>query len=173
MPSKPCRPHFLPATWQPNLSASCMLFPGGGEGQVGGSAWPSAQGQVPAWCLLLGYSPWDRLKMTAALNVSPAPRVSTTWGGGKASEWSSCPSGPRASAPFSAQAQTSAALQDPPLSWVRAHLCDLPPAPPGSLPVPRADLESRLAQFPHLFFLEFPSSPSPHTIVQAPQGLPC
>lgn len=29
MPSKPCRPHFLPATWQPNLSASCMLFPGG------------------------------------------------------------------------------------------------------------------------------------------------
>lgn len=28
MPSKPCRPHFLPATWQPNLSASCMLFPG-------------------------------------------------------------------------------------------------------------------------------------------------
>lgn len=33
MPSKPCRPHFLPATWQPKLSASCMLFPGGGDEQ--------------------------------------------------------------------------------------------------------------------------------------------
>lgn len=66
----------------------------------------------------LAYSPWDRLKMTEALKVSPAPRVSTTRGGGKASECSSRPSGPRASAPCSAQAQTSTALQDPPLSWV-------------------------------------------------------
>lgn len=55
-------------------------------------------------------SPFDRLKMTEALKVSPAPRVSTTRGGGKASEWSSWPSGPRASAPSSAQAQTSVAL---------------------------------------------------------------
>lgn len=74
------------------------------------SAGSSGQGQAPALCLLLGYSPWDRLKMTAALKVSPAPRVSTTRGGGKASEWSSRPSGPSASAPSSAQAQTSVAL---------------------------------------------------------------
>lgn len=30
MPSNPCKPHFLPATWHPNLRASCMLFPGEG-----------------------------------------------------------------------------------------------------------------------------------------------
>lgn len=91
------------------------------EGQVAGSAYSSGQGWAPALRLLLRYSPWDRLKMTEALKVSPAPRVSTTWGGGKASECSSRPSGPRASAPSSAQAQTSIALQDPPLSWVSAH----------------------------------------------------
>lgn len=55
-------------------------------------------------------SPFERLKITEALKVSPAPRVSTTRGGGKASECSSWPSGPRASAPSSAQAQTSVAL---------------------------------------------------------------
>lgn len=56
MPSKPCRPHFLPATWQPNRSASCMLCPGGrGTGRgisqaVGerGSVWGGTQGRAPA-----------------------------------------------------------------------------------------------------------------------------
>lgn len=48
--------------------------------------------------------------MTEALKVSPAPRVSTSASGGKASEWTTTPSGPKASAPFSAQAQISTAL---------------------------------------------------------------
>ena len=98
------------------------------------SARSSGQGQAPALCLLLRYSPWDRLKMTAALKVSPAPRVSTTRGGGKASEWSSRPSGPSASAPSSAQAQTSVALRHPPLSELLAQPWPQPPPPP-----PRAD----------------------------------
>lgn len=50
--------------------------------------------------------------MTAALKVSPAPRVSTRFFGGKASEWTIKPSGPKASAPFSAQAHTRTALRD-------------------------------------------------------------
>lgn len=48
--------------------------------------------------------------MTAALKVSPAPSVSTRVSGGKASECTSSPSGPTASAPASAQAQISVAL---------------------------------------------------------------
>lgn len=49
--------------------------------------------------------------MTAALKVSPAPRVSTRLSGGKASEWTITPSGPKASAPFSAQAHIRTALR--------------------------------------------------------------
>lgn len=135
MPSKPCRPHFLPATWQPNLSASCMLFPGGRDSQWLDQPCLLGKAGAPVLCLLLRYSPWDRLKMTEALKVSPAPRVSTTRGGGKASEWSSRPSGPRASAPSSAQAQIRVALQDPPFGWVLAH-----PWPPASFLLPSADL---------------------------------
>ena len=56
-------------------------------------------------------SPLDRVKITAALNVSPAPSVSTRALGGKASEWTTTRSGPMASAPFSAQAQIRTALE--------------------------------------------------------------
>lgn len=49
--------------------------------------------------------------MTAALKVSPAPSVSTRVSGGNASEWTTTLSGPIASAPFSAQAQTRTALR--------------------------------------------------------------
>ena len=108
------------------------------------SARSSGQGQAPALCLLLRYSPWDRLKMTAALKVSPAPRVSTTRGGGKASEWSSRPSGPSASAPSSAQAQTSVALRHPPLSELLAQPWPQPrPPPPGQI------LDARLPHSSH------------------------
>lgn len=48
MPSKPCRPHFLPATWQPNLSASCMLFPGGRDGGWIGFVFWARLGPSPA-----------------------------------------------------------------------------------------------------------------------------
>lgn len=119
-----CRP---PGS-QTSVPPACSSLEGGA---VAGWAWSSGQGWAP---VLLRYSPWDRLKMTEALKVSPAPRVSTTRGGGKASEWSSRPSGPRASAPSSAQAQTSVALQDPPFSWVLAH-----PWLPASFRLPRAD----------------------------------
>lgn len=104
------------------------------------SAWPSGQGQAPALCPLPGYSPWERLKMTEALKVSPAPRVSTTRGGGKALEWSSRPSGPRASAPSSAQAQTSVALRHP----HSAGCCPHAPAPgPQPRPPPPPPAQGR------------------------------
>lgn len=109
MPSKPCRPHFLPATWQPNLRASCTLFPGEGTSGRVSLAFRERQTQ-PCPDPVLRDSPFERLKITEALKVSPAPRVSTTRGGGKASECSSWPSGPRASAPCSAQAQMSVVL---------------------------------------------------------------
>lgn len=109
MPSKPCRPHFLPATWQPNLRASCTLFPGEGRSGWVSLAFRERQTQ-PCPDPVLRDSPFERLKITEALKVSPAPRVSTTRGGGKASECRSWPSGPRASAPASAQAQMSVAL---------------------------------------------------------------
>ena len=56
MPSKPCRPHFLPATWQPNLRASCMLFPGERD------EWPGQPGPSPvppAGVLTLGQAEDD------------------------------------------------------------------------------------------------------------------
>lgn len=62
---------------------------------------------VPRLC-----PPSASAKMTAALKVSPAPSVSTRVSGGKASECTSCPSGPKASAPSSAQAQISVALRE-------------------------------------------------------------
>ena len=134
------------------------------------SARSSGQGQAPALCLLLRYSPWDRLKMTAALKVSPAPRVSTTRGGGKASEWSSRPSGPSASAPSSAQAQTSVALRHPPLSELLAQSWPQPRPPPGADPGCQAPSLLTPAQGQGLTSA---SSPLPHAAIQAPQGLLC
>ena len=55
-PEFPIMPHFAPATVQPNVTDSAKLLPA------------------------------FRAKMVAALNVSPAPIVSTTTSGGKAGE---------------------------------------------------------------------------------------
>lgn len=104
-PSKPWIPHFLPAIRQPKVRASCRVLPGGG---VRGEPWPCQTEPRP--CQVCLCPPSASAKMTAALKVSPAPSVSTRVSGGKASECTSCPSGPRASAPSSAQAQISVAL---------------------------------------------------------------
>lgn len=110
MPLKPWIPHFLPAIWQPKVRASCRLFPGEQtpcqlhEAMLG-HAMPSY-----AMAMLCLCPPAESAKMTEALKVSPAPSVSTRVSGGKASECTSSPLGPMASAPFSAQAQISVAL---------------------------------------------------------------
>jgi hypothetical protein len=76
----PCMPHFAPATLHPNVMASLSVLP------------------------------LVRAKIVAALNVSPAAKVSQSLSGGKQGEVTSCPSQSIAAAPSSPQAQMTEAL---------------------------------------------------------------
>lgn len=79
-PLMPCIPHFAPATLHPNVMAS------------------------------QSFVPLVRAKIVAALNVSPAAKVSQSFSGGKQREVTSWPSQSMAAAPSSPQAQMTEAL---------------------------------------------------------------
>lgn len=79
--SNPCIPHFTPARWQAKVMASPTV------------------------------APWDSMCITPALNVSPAPRVSMSVGGGKDGEVWICPEESAAAAPLSPQAHMTTALK--------------------------------------------------------------
>lgn len=135
MPSKPWIPHFLPAIRQPKVRASCRLFPGE---RGGGQAEPECAVPSRAVAVLWPCPPAESAKMTAALKVSPAPSVSTRVSGGKASECTSSPSGPTASAPASAQAQISVALGGGRWGVGSAAVPPFPPPRPAPHPTPAA-----------------------------------
>lgn len=95
---------------------------------------------VPCLC-----PPSARAKMTAALKVSPAPSVSTRVSGGKASECTSSPLGPMASAPSSAQAQISVALGECEVGLGHT-MCPSAPRPLSGTPLPWLDVPPQPSQ---------------------------
>lgn len=179
MPSKPCRPHFLPATWQPNRSASCMLCPGGrGTGRgisqaVGerGSVWGGTQGRAPASASCRGLTSGQAEDDGGVEGVASAQRVHHAGRReGLGVEQLSVGAqgvgpllGPGAHQRRPAGRALRLAGWEPPLgSPPLAH-----PLSPGQTPSPGPPT-SRTPTPP---LPGCPSSPFPHAAIQAPQGL--
>ena len=81
-PSNPCIPHFAPATFDPNVIASCKVCP------------------------------LEMEKIVEATNVSPAPSVSTTLSGENIGVVQVAPSRSMAMPPASPHGQIKVALQN-------------------------------------------------------------
>lgn len=109
-PSKPCIPHLAPATLHPKSMASCSTA------------------TCSSWGRLVRC--WQSTEMAAAMKVSPAPSVSTTFAGEWHGDVTVGPGLRRAAAPVSPQGQMTAPLrreeQAVSIAWrqKRGFLCE-------------------------------------------------